>query len=102
MSVNLKGFWNYDQISPHVLDVCNVLSVKFPYNNFLLLLEQSSGHAKMREGELSANTISVRWGSKQEMSRVMKFKEVSPYSRKLNVGVKQVIVSREMDDGPFY
>ena len=56
----------------------------------------------MREGELSANTISVRWGSKQEMSRVMKFKEVSPYSRKLNVGVKQVIVSREMDDGPFY
>ena len=56
----------------------------------------------MREGGLSANTMSVRWGGKQEVSRVTKIKEVGPYSRKLNVGVKQVIVSREMDDGPFY
>ena len=61
----MEGFWDYDQMSLQVEDIYDVLATKFPPYDFLLLLDQSSGHGKMREGALNANTMSVRWGGKQ-------------------------------------
>ena len=62
VGVNLGGFWNYDQISLQVEDVYNFSATMYPSYDFLLLLDQSSGHGKMREGALNVNTMGVRWG----------------------------------------
>ena len=62
VGVNLEGFWNYDQMSLQVEDVYDVLATVYPTYDFLLLLDQSSGHGKTREGALNVNTMGVRWG----------------------------------------
>ena len=56
VNVNLEGFWNYDQTSLQVEDIYEVLATIPLQFDFLLLLDQSSDHGKMREGALSVNT----------------------------------------------
>ena len=46
IGVNLEGFLNNDQMSLQVEDIYDVLSVKYPAYDFLLLLDQSSGRGK--------------------------------------------------------
>ena len=89
-------------MSLQVEDIYDVLSIKFPQYNFLLLLDQSSGHGRMGEGGLNINTMSVRWGGKQDKMRSTKIKEVGPYHRILEVGDEQSMVFIGVDDGPFY
>ena len=66
VGINLEGFWNYGQISLQVEDIYDILSVKFPHYDFLLLLDQSSGHGKMRRGALNVHNMSLKFGGKQE------------------------------------
>ena len=58
LGVNLEGYWNFDQMTLQVEDIYNVLGVKYP--DFDLLLDQSSGHGKMREGLSNVNIMGVR------------------------------------------
>ena len=58
---------NYDQMVLQVDDVYDMLVIKYPHYYFLLMLDQSSGHGKMREDALNANSMSVRWGGKQQI-----------------------------------
>ena len=60
VGINLEGFWNYDQMSLQVEDAYDVLAVKYLHYEFLLLLNQSSGHGKMRKGALNVNNMSVK------------------------------------------
>ena len=101
VGVNLEGFWNYDQMALQVEDVFDVLAVKFPNFDFLLMLDQSSGHGKMRDGAFNANLMGVRWGGKQSNLRRTKIREVGPYRRLLEVGDEQVMHFQEGDEGPF-
>ena len=80
----------------------DVVSVKFPHYNFLLLLDQSSGHGRMREGSLNANVMSSKFGGKQEKLRDTQIKEVGPYQAVLEVGSVQSMSFKEGDRGPFY
>ncbi len=86
VGINLEGFWNYDQMALQVEDMYDVVSVKFPQYNFLLLLDQSSGHGRMREESLNANLMSSRFGGKQGTLRNSEIKEIGPYQSILNVG----------------
>ena len=100
--MNLEGFWNYDQMALQVEDIYDVLATKFPGYDILLLLDQSSGHGRMREGTLNVNTMSVRWGGCQEKMRDTIIKEVGPYPSILQIGDIQRMVFEEQDSGPFY
>ena len=102
VGVNLEGFWNYDQMSLQVEDIYDVLATKFPCYDFLLLLDQSSGHGKMREGALNINTMSVRWGGSQGNLRETKIKEVGPNPSIYQIGDIQRMIFHEQDSGPFY
>ena len=60
-----------------VEDIYDVLDVKCNNNNvgdnsninndveFVLMMDQSSGHGRMREGALNANNMGVRFGARQ-------------------------------------
>ena len=98
----LGGFWNYDQMALQVEDVYDVVSVKFPQYDFLLLLDQSSGRGRMREGSLNENLMSSRFGGKQGTLRNSEIKEIGPYQSILNVGDIQHMNFRDGDRGPFY
>ncbi len=41
-------------------DAFYILSIKYPEYNFLMLMDQSSGHGKKMEGGLNAEEVSVR------------------------------------------
>ena len=102
VGVNLEGFWNYDQMALQVEDIYDVLASKFPHSNFLLLLDQSSGHGKMREGSLNVNSMRVRCGGCQENLRETKIKEVGPYPSIFQIRDVQRMIYDEQDLRPFY
>ena len=59
-----------------VENVFDVLSIKYPEYDFLFMLDQSSGHGRMREGLLNINSMSVKFGGKQEKLRDTTIKEI--------------------------
>ena len=72
VGINEEGYWNYNQLAHQVEDIYDVLSVKFDKNNvdnnknvdFAIMLDQSSGHGKMRDGALNENLMSVKFGGR--------------------------------------
>ena len=101
LGMNEEGYWNYNHVALQVEDIFDVLSIKYPSYDFLFMLDQSSGHGRMREGALNVNQMSGKWGGKQSRMRKT-ILDVGPYPRKLNVGDEQDMVFVEGDDGPFY
>ena len=85
-----------------VEDVFDVLSVKFPEYDFLFLMDQSSGHGRMREDALNVNQMSVKWGGKQSKLRKTTLLDIGPYPCLLKIGDEQEMVFKEGDTGPFY
>ena len=66
--------------------VFDVHSIKFPGYNFLFILNQSSGHDRVREGLLNINLTSVKFGGKHEKLRNTNIHEIGPYQGILKVG----------------
>ena len=102
VGINEEGYWNYNQIALQVEDVFDVLAIKYPQYDIVLLMDQSSGHGKMRDGALNANLMSVRYGGKQGKLRNTKIREVGTYGRTLDVGDEQLMTFSDSDDGAFY
>ena len=102
VGINEEGYWNYNQIALQVEDVFDVLAIKYPQYDIVLLMDQSSGHGKMRDGALNANVMSVRYGGKQGKLRKTKIREIGTYRRILDIGDEQLMVFGDDDDGPFY
>ena len=48
------------------------------------------------------NSMSMRFGGKQENLRDTTIKEIGPYHSILNVGDTQSMCFKESNDGPFY
>ena len=66
------------------------------------MLNQSSGHGKMQEGSLNINSMSAKFGGKQEKLRNTKIQEIDPYWGILRVRDEQLICFCDDDMGPFY
>ena len=105
VGINEEGYWNNNQIALQVEDVYDALSIKFNDDNnvdFILMIDQSSGHGHMREGALNVNNMSVRYGGCQEKLREKKIRDVGTYPRILEIGDIQSMVFEDNDNGPFY
>ena len=102
LGVNEEGYWNFSHMALQIEDVLDILSVKYPNFDFLILMDQSSGHGKSLKEGLNALSMGVKYGGSQPKMRDTKIKEVGPYRRILNVGDVQKMVFTENDTGPFY
>ena len=78
VGVNLEGFWNYDQMALQVEDVYDVLAIKYPAYDFLMMLDQSSDHGRMRQESLNEENMSVKWGGQQDKLRNTIIQELGP------------------------
>ena len=89
--INEEGYWNDDQMALQVEDIVDCLMIKFKNKNidFVFLMDQSSGHGRMRDNALNANTMSVRYGGKQANLRKTKIPDVGTYPRILDIGDEQ-------------
>ena len=58
--VLMKHQWEKDKNTP--LDIFDLLSIKFPDHDFLILMDQSSGHGKSLENGLNADKMNVSHG----------------------------------------
>jgi len=101
VGINEEGYWNYNQIALQVEDVFDALAIKYPQYDIVFMMDQSSGHGKMREGALNANLMSVKYGGKQGKLRKTKIREVGTYKRILEIGDEQSMSFND-EDGPFY
>ena len=79
LRINQEGYWNYFHMALQIEDVYDVLSIKFPAYDFLLMLDQSSGHGRMRQGSLNEKNMSVKWGGQQDKFRDTIIEELGPY-----------------------
>ena len=87
---------------PQVEEVCNVLLVKYPNFNFLLMFDQSSSYGKMREVSLNVHTMSLRFGGKEQILRGTIIEEIGPHPSILELGNEQKMVFDNDNSRPFY
>ena len=94
------------ELLPHMVlqieDAFYILSIKYPEYNFLMLMDQSSGHGKKMEGGLNAEEMSVRYGGSQPKMRNTTINEIGTYPCQLKVGDTQSLTFSYGDAGPFY
>jgi len=55
VGINEEGYWNYFHMALQIEDMFDILSIKYPESNFVVLMDQSSGHGKRMEGGLNAS-----------------------------------------------
>ena len=46
LGINEEGYWNYFHMALQIEDIFDVFTIKYPYYNFLILMDQLSGHGK--------------------------------------------------------
>ena len=66
LRINEEGYWNYFHMALQIEYVFNVLSVKFQEYDFVVLMDQNSGHGKKMEEGLNAIEMSMRFGGSQK------------------------------------
>ena len=77
-------------------------SIRSSNVDFVIMMDQSSGHRRMCKGALNTNLMSVKFGGKQSKMRNTVIRDIGTYERKLEVGETQVMSFLEDDEGPFY
>jgi len=89
-------------MSLQIEDIFDVVSIVYPNCDFLVLMDQSSGHGKKMHNGLNATPMSAKYGGAQPKMRNTVINEVGPYQPHLNVGDTQQMVFSESDEGPYY
>ena len=58
------GYWGYHHMALQCEDVLEILSVKYPHCDFVLLMDHSTGHMRKRKDGLDAKQLGKYWGGK--------------------------------------
>ena len=102
LGINAEGYWSYHHMVLQIEDAFDILSVKYPHCDFVILMDYSGPHQKMRKNGLDANQMGVRWGGKKYKMRSTIIEEVGPYQSTYQVNDEQCLQFSETDEGPFY
>merc|ERR1719491_506785 len=78
------------------------LSIKYPYLDFVFVMNQSGGHYKVRKDALNTKTTNVKWGGKRTRMRKTKVTELRPYQKSLQLNYVQLMHFDEHHMGPWY
>eukprot|EP01029_Cantina_marsupialis_P009839 TRINITY_DN226_c0_g1_i3.p1 TRINITY_DN226_c0_g1~~TRINITY_DN226_c0_g1_i3.p1 ORF type:complete len:282 (+),score=40.15 TRINITY_DN226_c0_g1_i3:2491-3336(+) len=95
---NRDGYWNNDMMVNHVNEVLDMFEVRYPDCQALIIVDWSSGHAKMGSNCLGTGNVSVHWGGKQRLMRDTELLEDYP---KMKAGEVQSMVFKEGDPVPI-
>jgi hypothetical protein len=86
--------------------VVEVRFVLYPWIQFLILVDHSSGHDKKRTDGLNANEMNKGYGGKKPKLRSTMIEEedgyLGPFDRILSVGMRQSLVFSSQDEGPYW
>jgi hypothetical protein len=106
IGANNEGYWNSFHMSLQFEDVVDCVQVLYPEYDFVFLFDHSQGHARKRNGALSAIHMSRTYGGAQPIMRDTTILQSEGYlgahSSKLNVGDTQSLVFASTDTGPWY
>ncbi|KAI2513104.1 hypothetical protein MHU86_1396 [Fragilaria crotonensis] len=106
IGANNEGYWNSFHMSIQFEDVVDCLQVLYPDYEFVFLFDHSQGHARKRDGALSALNMSKGYGGAQSQMRdtviVQEEGYLGPYSPVLKVGDTQSLIYHGTDSGPWY
>ena len=106
IGANNEGYWNSFHMSLQFEDVVDCVQVLYPEYDFVFLFDHSQGHARKRNGALSAMHMSRTFGGAQPIMRDTVIIQADGYlgthSPKLNVGDTQSLVFKPDDIGPWY
>jgi hypothetical protein len=69
IGANNEGYWNSYYMSLQFEDVVDCVQVLYPENDLLFLFDHSQGHARKRNGVLSAIHMSRTYGGAQPIMR---------------------------------
>ena len=87
--VNKDGYWTNSHLKIQLEDLYDCLSVIFPNFDFLIMLDQSSGHCKVREDGLVVSKLNVNYGGKASNMRDTTIHELGEFGVQLTVGDRQ-------------
>ncbi len=99
LGINEECYWNYFHMALQFEDVFDGLSVKLLDFDYVILMDQSSGHGKKMDRGLNAIEMSMRYGGNIRNTTI---NELGNYPAKLNVGGTQSLSFISGDEGPFY
>ena len=102
IGINEESYWNYFHIALQIEDMFNVISVKYPEYNFVVLIFKYSGHGKRMEGGLNAGEMSVRYGGSQQKIRITTINKFGTNPAQMKVGHIQSLTFKCGNAGPFY
>ena len=105
IGANNEGYWNSYHMSLQFEDVVDCLQILYPEFELLFLFDHSQGHARKRDGALSAIHMSRTYGGAQAVMRDTKILEANGYlgtnvPRQLNAEDTQSMVFQPEDSGP--
>ena len=107
IGANNEGFWNSYHMSLQFEDVVDCIQVLYPEYEIIFFFDHSQGHARKREGALSAQQMSRHFGGTQPIMRDTIIVDAQGYlgphsPRLLEVGQTQSFVFKADDCGPWY
>jgi hypothetical protein len=107
IGANNEGFWNSFHMSLQFEDIVDCVQVLYPEYEFVFFFDHSQGHARKREGALSAQQMSRHFGGTQPIMRDTIIVDAQGYLGPhlpclLEVGQTQSFVFKADDCGPWY
>ncbi|KAI2503418.1 hypothetical protein MHU86_11047 [Fragilaria crotonensis] len=106
IGINNQGYWNSYHMSLQLEDVVDCLRILYPSFDFVFLFDHSQGHARKRDGALSAINMQKNFGgSKQQMRDTVIMSQegyLGTHSPTLGIGDTQSMVFNTDDCGPWY
>ena len=91
--INKDGYWSSSHLKLQLEDLINRLTVIFPQSDYYVMLDQSSGHCKVREDGLLVNRMNVSYGGKISCMRETTVTGVGEFAATLTTGQCQKLSS---------
>ena len=99
---NRDGYWTCSHLKLQIEDLVDCLKVIFPNFDYTILLDQSSGHCKVREDGLVINRMNVSYGGRLNNMRDTIVPEVGTFPSILTPGDTQTMHFKDNNIGPFW
>ena len=102
-----EGYWNFHHMALQIEDMFDVLAVIYPHCDYVLLMDQSSGHGRSVKDALDASSMNVKYGGDSNM-RKTRVTNVGNYfyndieNPQLQINDEQEMKFTGNHKGPFY